>query len=116
MDNYPVADGCYFYYRDNVNSGRWQIKNTSSSTTTTANTTTTVDTNWHKFSVRVNSSATSVAYYIDDVQVSNSPITTNIPTAIIACGCAIDKDVGTTARTLLTDYVQLDVSLTSARS
>lgn len=116
FDAIPVVNGCYFYYRDNVNSGRWQIKCTFSSTTTTTNTTTTADTNWHKFSVRVNSTATSVAFYIDDVEVSGSPITTNIPTAIVAAGIGIDKDVGTTARTLNVDYVQMDVSLTSARS
>lgn len=116
MDNFAPANGCYFYYRDNVNSGRWQIKNTASSTTTTANTVTTVDTNWHKFSIRVNAAATSVGYFIDDVQVSNSPLTTNIPTSLLSCGCAIDKDVGTTARTILMDYVQLDISLTSDRT
>ena len=116
FNDLPVVDGCYFYYRDNVNTGRWQIKCTSSSTTTTANTNTTVDTNWHKFSVRVNATATSVAFYIDDVQVANSPITTNIPTSVIGAGIGLDKDVGSTARTFNVDYVQMDVSLTSARS
>jgi len=116
MDNFPPTDGCYFYYRDNVNSGRWQIKNTASSTTTTANTTTSVDTNWHKFSIRVNAAATSVSFFIDDVQVSNSPIANNIPSALLSCGCAIDKDVGTTERTHLMDFVQLDISLTSDRT
>jgi hypothetical protein len=112
-----TPNGCWFEYVDNVNSGNWQIKTATSSTTTTANTSTAVDTNWHKFKVSVNAAATSVSFYIDDVEVANSPITTNIPTAdIVYCVVIIKKSAGATPRSILVDYMQLDIALTSPRS
>lgn len=109
------TDAIYFQYSDNVNSGNWQIKTTSSSTTTTANTSTAADTNWHKFSIIINAAGTSVAFYIDDVQVANSPITTNIPSVPISTACMITKSVGTTARTLQFDWYDQTVNLTNPR-
>jgi hypothetical protein len=41
---------------------------------------TAADTNFHKFAITVNSTGTSAAFFIDGVQLANSPITTNIPT------------------------------------
>lgn len=73
------TDGVYFQYTDTVNGGNWQIKNTSASTTTTANTTVPANTDFVTLSIVVNADATSVAYYINNVQVANSPLTTNIP-------------------------------------
>lgn len=109
------TDGIWFEYTDNVNSGNWQIKTRSSSTTTTANTTTAADTNWHKFSIIINAAGTSVAFYIDDVQVTNSPITTNIPSVTIATACMITKSTGSTARTLQFDWYDQTVNLTNPR-
>jgi len=89
------VNGVYFQYNHAVNSGNWQIKSTNASTTTTANTSTVADTNYHTFTIVVNSGASSVAYYIDNVQVANSPIITNIPTAAITPFVYIKNNAGT---------------------
>lgn len=111
----PVSNGCWFEYADNVNSGNWQVKCMSNSTATTANTSTAVDTNWHKFTIQVNANATSVAFYIDDVQVSNSPITTNIPLNPVYPTWTIKKSAGSTARTFQFDWYDHTVNLTNPR-
>ena len=108
------TDGIWFEYSDNANSGNWQIKCRSASVTTTANTSTAADTDWHKYTIIVNAAGTSVAFYIDDVEVANSPITTNIPSEI-GTACMITKSTGTTARTLQFDWYDQTVNLTNPR-
>lgn len=74
------VDGVYFQYTYNVNAGNWTINTTKSSITTTAITSTAVTTNFVNLGIVVNANGTSVAFYINGVQVANSPISTNIPT------------------------------------
>lgn len=90
------VNGVYFQYTDSVNSGNWQIKNTSASVTTTANTSTAANTSFVTLSVVVNAAGTSVAYYINGNQVANSPITTNIPSATITPFFVAVNTAGTT--------------------
>lgn len=102
-------DGCYFYYTHGTNSGNWVIKTALNGTRTSGNTSTAVDTDWHEFSIWVNAAGTSVAFYIDGVEVNGSPLTTNIPTTgdTIGPSYTIDKDggaVGTTNRNVQIDY------------
>jgi hypothetical protein len=112
------TNGCWFEYSDNVNSGNWQIKCMQASTVTTANTSTAADTNWHKYSIIVNAAGTSVAFYIDDVQVANSPITTNIPVSAgqgISPNYFLAKSIGTTERVFYVDWYDLTINLTNPR-
>jgi hypothetical protein len=108
------AQGCYFEYIDNVNSGAWTITNKGAGTST-ANTANTADTSFHTLRVQVNAGATSVSYYYDGVQVSNSPIATNVPTQTLCPFIQIIKSVGTTARSVSCDYINLNIALTTPR-
>lgn len=111
-----VYDGCYFSYRDDLNSGQWQIINTSSSVSTTNDTSATVDTDWHWFKIVVNEDATSVSYYIDDVEVSNSPITTNIPSEAVGPTMAVYRTTSDVDdRYFDIDMLKIDITLTNSR-
>jgi hypothetical protein len=61
-----------------------------------------------KFRIETNSALTQATYYIDDVLVAT--ITTNLPTGatkLVGPGVIIAKSLGTTARTLDVDYVDI---------
>lgn len=110
------ANGAWFHYTHSDNSGAWIIKTASASSVTSQNTATTVDTDWHKYTLQVNAGATSISFLIDDVEVTNSPLTTNIPTANpIGCFIGIRKSAGTTSRYIAVDLFTFDHTLTSAR-
>lgn len=116
--NAAQQNGTYFEYTNGVNSGAWTIKTANNSSITSANTASTVDTNWHKYRIDINAAGTSVAFYIDGVQVTNSPITTNIPTganAGVGPMVMIVKSAGTTATQLYHDLYYLYINLTTPR-
>ena len=89
-------DCCIFQYTDTVNSGNFQIKNIAASVATTANTSTAATTSFTTFTVSVNAAATSIAYYINNVQVANSPLTTNITTSNLSPFIYLENTAGTT--------------------
>lgn len=95
-DSSSFVDGVYFSYTDSVNSGNWQIKSTASSVTTTENTGTAATTDWVSLTIDVNASGTSVRYLINNVEVANSPIATNIPTAALVPFIFVEIGAGTT--------------------
>lgn len=110
--------GCYFQYNDSVNSGNWQIINNSNDgSPTVGNTTVAADTNWHVYKIVVNAAATSVAYYIDGVEVSGSPLTTDIST-VVAISPAVSV-IGTSgvvpANTMQIDLFTMRQVLTTPR-
>lgn len=113
------ANGAYFVYSDNLNSGQWQIKTADNSVRGTQNTTTALVAGaWTKLKVAVNADATAVNYYIDDVLVPEGPLTSNIPTATgkeVSSLAMITKSVGSTARTMTIDYISQNITLTTAR-
>ncbi len=92
----PVVDGCHFEYTHTVNGGKWQIINTSSGVSTIVNTNTLASTGFHNYEIRINASGTSVSYFIDGVQVANSPVSTNIPSVSIGPGIIEFWNAGTT--------------------
>jgi hypothetical protein len=110
-------DGAYFLY-DSTTSANWQINNRSNSTgTATATSTAVVEDTWIKLKIIVTGAA-SVAYYINDTQVSGSPITTNIPTGtnrFTGVRTGIIKSAGTTSRSLYNGYWWMDVQYTTSR-
>lgn len=110
-----VTEGCYFTYTHGTNSGKWQIITVSGGVATTSDSGIAADTNYHSFRIEVNAGATSVSFYIDDVQTSNSPSVTNIPTVILYPSAAFLKTVGTTRRALIVDAFSLMQQLTTPR-
>lgn len=110
-----IVNGIYFSYTDSVNSGNWVLNTTAASVSTTANSSTAVTTNWTKVRIDVNAAGTSVAFFINDVQVTGSPLTTNIPTASIGPFLKVTKSIGTTARLVHVDYYQMYNQLTVSR-
>jgi len=104
--NATITDGVWWRYTNGENSGKWTINTAVGSVNTQANTNSNADTSWHVFRIIINSTATSVAFYIDGVQVANSPITTNIPQGSgqsIGPFFRIVKSAGTNTRYLLMD-------------
>lgn len=109
-----APSGCYFLGDSNSNAN-WLIKTAKASSRTSQTTTSTIDTSYHTYMIQVNAAATSVAYYIDGSQVTNSPLSTNIPTAQIGPFCYITKSAGSTSVTMELDYFYMYQQLTSNR-
>lgn len=109
-----VIDGCYFKYTNSVNGGNWQVITTASSVSTTVNTSTPASTGFHNYNIQVNAAGTSVAFFIDGVQVSGSPLTTNIPTAGLTPNIGCRCSAGTTP-TFLFDLFYYTQNLTVSR-
>ena len=103
-------------YVDNVNSGKWVIVTRQSSIETVTNTNLTVSTSqWYKLRIEINSDATEVKFYINDVLEATH--TTNIPqNSEVNALANIVKSSGTTARTINIDYAYLHLNLNSART
>ncbi len=107
----PV-DGCYFRYKDDVNSGNWEGICRSNSTETAIDTGVAPTANtWQIMSIQVNAAATSVSFWVGGVAASGGAITTNIQTgAGRQTGMRplqMTKTVGTTARTFEIDWASV---------
>lgn len=114
--NADQVNGTYFEYSDNVNSGNWVGKTASASTRSTANSTTAVSTGWHNIMVQINAAGTSVAFFVDGVQIANSPLAANIPTAAIVPFIDVIRSAGTiAASSVVIDLMYLNQVLTTAR-
>lgn len=110
------ANGVYFTYSDNLNSGNWVAKTASGSTRTSANSAIAATaSDFVNLGIVVNASASSVAYYINGIQIANSPITTNIPTAAIAPFMSISQVSGTLGQCFQADLFYMTQVLTTAR-
>jgi len=110
------ANGVYFEYSDNINSGNWVYKTAAASSRTTTNSSTAVTTGWHNAQVVVNAAASSVSFSMDGVSLG-AVITTNIPTTN-GINPFIDelRTAGTIAAgTLLVDLMYLTQTLTTPR-
>lgn len=115
------TDGAYFEYDESA-SANWRCKTASNSVRTTNTSTTAVAAaTYVRLTIVVNAAGTSVAFYLDGVEVTGgscSPIATNIPTgASRATGwfANILKSAGTTARTAWVDYQDVRQVFTSQR-
>jgi hypothetical protein len=113
------VNGCWFEYTDTVNGGNWTLNCADNAAVTTANSNDAVAaTTWTRLTIDVNAAANSVAFYVNGTQCANSPVTTNIPTAAGRCcgpNIQIVKSNGTTARTVIVDYVSLYQKFTTGR-
>lgn len=110
------TDGVWIEY-DEATSANWRICAASNTTTTKTTTSVAVDTNWHDFTIIINAAGTSAEYFIDGT--SLGVVNTNVPngagrdTGIVG---RIMKSAGTTARTVLWDYLDISASLTTPRT
>ena len=112
-----AANGVYFEYSDNENSGQWIGKTAASSTRTTANSAIAAQTSSYvNLTITVNAAATSVAYFINGTQISNSPITSNIPTVGITPFIMMQYSAGTVAAgSVIVDMFSFSQTLTTPR-
>jgi len=117
------VDAVYFLYDEggvstgSTASANWQLVSSNNSTRTFTTTSTAVAAGtFVRLGIMVNAAGTSVDYFINGTNVGT--ISTNIPTASgreLGFGSLIIKSVGTTARTVDYDYVNVVCDLTTAR-
>jgi hypothetical protein len=120
LNNITIPNGAAFLYDEggvaigSAASANWQVLTAAGGSRTYTTTATTVTAGqWHKLQVIVNAAATSVGFYIDGTLVHTE--TSTIPTAAIGFANQIIKSNGTTARTVLVDYVYLKQKYTTAK-
>lgn len=115
FSSFALNNGVYFTYTDTENAGKWQINSTAAGVTTSADSGVVVAANaWIKFKIAINANATSIAYYINGTQVTNSPLTTNIPTLAIAPSIQVQYVKGANS-SVLVDYFSMNQIFTTAR-
>lgn len=108
------TDGAYFVYSHGINSGNWRASTANSSTRTTLDSAVAVDTDYHLLTIDMNAAGNSVEFFVDGVSIGT--ITTNIPSSGNGIILKIEKSVGTTTRTLSTDYITYYHKLTNSRT
>lgn len=108
-----APNGVFFRYTHSTNSGYWQgVARNNNSETATNFSTGPVTTGWQKMKIVVNAAGTSAEFFINGTSVGT--VTSNIPTASgreTSIGASIIKSAGTTARTLLMDYLAWQIAL-----
>jgi hypothetical protein len=111
------ANGVYFKYSDNLNSGNWIGNTASASSRSTANSAIAAQTStFVNLGITIDAGATSVGFFINGVQIANSPLAANIPTAAITPFINLIPTVGTTAAgSLLVDLFYMTQTLTTPR-
>lgn len=112
-----TTDGVVFVY-DRTVSTSWRLQNKANTVSTTGQSVTAVGTGWVRLKIVINAGATSVSYYVNDVEVTDSPVTLNIPSGtsrMLTPILSITKSVGSSSRTVQMDYAALDIKLTSPR-
>lgn len=112
-----APNGVFWRYTHSVNSGNWQgVARTNNSETATNFSTAPVTSGWQRLTIIVNAAGTTATFYINGVSVGT--VSSNIPTASgreTAIGFGIIKSAGTTARTLLVDYVNCAINFATQR-
>jgi hypothetical protein len=114
--NTDGTDGCFFKYSSGVNGGAWEGDCRNNSTVSTCNTTITVAAaTWYRLTVVVTSS-TSADFYVNGTL--KCTVSTNIPNGAgrtTSWNVDIVKSLGTTARTMDIDYVEINAQLGTSR-
>lgn len=111
-----INDGCWFSYVDNVNSGNWLINCKGNSGTTSLDSGIAGATGFNTFKVVVNAAASSVSFYINGTETSNSPIATNIPTDPISFFSGINKTLGNSFVEIQIDLYLFTYTMTTPRA
>jgi len=121
MNNITIQNGAAFLYDEggvapgSAASANWQVLTASggSRTYTTITGVSVTAGQWYKLQVVVNAAGTSVDFKIDGNTVHTE--TSTIPTTAIGFANQIIKSNGTTARSVLVDYVYLKQKYTTAK-
>jgi hypothetical protein len=112
-----ATDGAFFRYTHSVNSGNWQAVCRDNNNETTANFSVgPVTSDWQKLAINVYPDGSRVDFTIAGT--GTEAIATNIPTTSgrqTGLGYSIIKSAGTTARTILLDYLWHTFNLATAR-
>lgn len=117
------VDGCYILYDEggvstgSAASANWQAVTVNNSARTFTNSSTGVAANtWTKLEIEINAAGTSVSFLVDGVSIATH--TTNIPTGsarAFGFGWLVIKSVGTTARVVNIDYINVIAQMTGTR-
>lgn len=73
-----IANGCWFQYSDNLNSGNWTFNTSAASSPTNSNSSTAVTSGWHNAQITINAAGTLITYVMDGVTLGTIALT--IPT------------------------------------
>lgn len=112
-----MSDGVYFKY-DRLTSVNWQMctaNGGAGNRTATASAVAVAAATWIKLRIEVNAAGTRVDYFINDTNVGN--VSTNIPTTVARVSAPLmkaEKSAGTTATSILVDWIQRDFVRTTS--
>ena len=113
------ADGIYFSYTNGTNSGNWVGNCSAASSTTSANgAVPPVAGTYQRLRIDTNAAGTSIAFYINDVQIANSPLAANITTlGLVPWLCILKQNgsTGTTPMSLRMDRFSMYQNFTTPR-
>lgn len=117
MSTSDQANGVYFEYSDNENSGDWIGKTASASSRTSANSAIAAEsTSFHNFQIIINAAGSSASFYIDGTQIANSPLSATMPSTAISPFIKFIATAGTVAQgSILPDLFYMTQVLTTAR-
>ena len=106
-----------FRYRDNINSGRWQLYTNVGSTGLTqsvdSGVTVAVST-WYRLECRINATATLAQFYINGAYVGQIVGDIPIDPVVDVTGFLIQivKSAGTSSRAIIVDYADFQMAVT----
>lgn len=108
------TDGVYFIYDSAVNAGAWVGKTANASSRTSANSANTVVAGqWDRLKIIVNAAASSVSFYVNGVEITNSPLAATIPTVDLSF--IVSKATGGGGGSLDVDLFVMSYVLTTPR-
>jgi hypothetical protein len=110
--------GVYFRYTDAGATPNWVIVARTSSVETASTSNTAVTSGaWIKLKIQVNAAGTSASYFVNDVELNVSPLSTNLPVSTDNLGPSMEivKSAGTSARTFAIDLFTYYQKLTASR-
>ena len=106
--------GASIRYRDNINSGKWQVMTTDVSSTQTftdSGVTVAADT-WYRFEIFVNANATQIQYYINGTLVATDTASLQSGTSTtLGAQVMILKALGTTSRICYLDEMSFSMEV-----
>lgn len=112
-----MANGVYFKYSDNLNSGNWVGNTAAGGSRNTANSAVAViNSAFVNLGITVNAAGTSASFLVNGVEIANSPIAATIPTLPVVPTVRVTASVGTAAaNSVLIDLFYMTITLTTPR-
>ena len=108
------TDGVYFLYTSGTNSGQWVGKTANASSRSSANSANAiVGGQWDRLKIIVNAAATSVSFFVNGTEITNSPLAANIPTAALSPRVSVTSSGGGAG--VQVDLFQMSYVLTTPR-